>query len=89
MVNQYQNKFLNQCLNPYVMLTLSVVAVAASIVGHRSGTEVFALVLLHIVMILVSVRIAHTDHRLFSTRFFIPSWLWLWSRCFVMELPIF
>ena len=70
MVNQYQNKFLNQCLNPYVMLTLSVVAVAASIVGHRSGTEVFALVLLHIVMSLVSVRIAHTDHRLFSTRFF-------------------
>lgn len=57
---------LNQCLNPYLLLVLSVMSVILAIVGDEVIVEAGVVVLFTIIMILIVIRGTRISHLTFS-----------------------
>lgn len=57
---------LNQCLNPYLLLILSVVSITLAIVGDGLITEALVVILFTIIMILIAIRSARVHDLTFS-----------------------
>lgn len=62
------SQLLNKCLNPYLLLILSVASVILSIVDSSVIVEAAVLLLFAIIMVLIALRGARTRHLGFSIR---------------------
>lgn len=62
------NWLLKQCLNPYLLLILSVTSIFLSIVDTSIVVECFVLLLFSIIMLLVALRGTRIHHLFFSTK---------------------
>jgi hypothetical protein len=65
-----RGQILNQCLNPYVLLILSVASVTLSVIDSRVLVEEFVVVLFSIIMVLIAIRSARVHHMTFSKKIF-------------------
>ncbi len=60
------NQILNRCLNPYLLLVLSIISVTLSIVDSRLVVQGFVIVLFSIIMVLIAARGARVHRIRFS-----------------------
>ncbi len=60
------SRILNQCLNPYLLLVLSVISVVLSIVADQVMVEGIVIALFTLIMILIAIRGARLYHLVFS-----------------------
>ena len=64
------NQFQNYCLNPYILLILTVAFIVASMVDDSLSVEIFVLFIFYAISILLAVRITHSHQLGFFARFF-------------------